>query len=393
MSLFSQKKPLRMVTVFNVGSGQVRAAVARVEQGAVPLVMYSTASYVPFFDLDDKERYERAMLATLLEVAMLLSTEYLSTLTWSARRKIEFICVLSSPWFVEATRSVTLKKKSPFVVTRPLVLNLQEKERQGFVESLAVGRGRHAATTEVESLLLATQLDGYPTKNIYDRAVHEMRCTFHLSEVTNTLQKRIKETLSQLTGHAPIHFATSTLVAHHALQKIFPQEKEYLQVLVSGECTDISIVEKGVLLATQTFPHGTRSLLRNMAQKHGMNFEEAVGRARLYLSDKQALRNDAAYASFQKGFDAWLTLFNKTAHMITLGTPLSGKAIVIAEELWQQAYATKLGTIALTELTLRKEPITVTPLTKAVCDEHTCIKLAPNIAFNTHIVVDIVGLS
>ncbi len=393
MGLFSQQKPVRMVVLFNVGSGQVRAAVARIELDAAPLILYGTASYVPFFDLNDKERYERAMLATLLDVAMRLSTEYLSTLTRSARKKIEFVCVLSSPWFVEATRSVTLKKKSPFVVTRSLVLNLQEKERQGFVESLAGGRGRHAETSQVENVLLATQLDGYTTKNIHDRTTHELRCTFHISEATSALQKRIQETLSQLASHTPVHFATSTLMAHRALQKVFPEEKDFMQVLVSGECTDISIIERDTLITTRTFPHGVRSILRDMAQKHNMNFEEAASRSRLYLSDKQALRNDAAYASFQKGFDAWLALFTKAARLLTAGTPLPGRTVIVAEDLWQQAYATKLETITLQELTMRDEPLEVVALTKALCDERSCVKLAPNILFDTHITADVLGLS
>lgn len=393
MGLFSQQKPERFVLIFNVGSGQVRAAVARFEHGTVPVVMYSTASYIPFFDLDDKERYERAMLATLLDVAMRVSTNYLATLTRGIKKRMEFVCVLSSPWFVEATRSVTFKKKSPFTITRELIENLQKKEREGFEESLKTGRGRHASTIQVENVLVASQLNGYATASIYDRATQELRCTFHISETTETLRKHISETLSQIAGHDQIQFATSTFVSRQALRKVFPEENNFLQVVVSGECTDISIVEQGVLMTTRTFPHGTRSIARDMAQKHNMNFEEAISRVRLYISDKQALRNDAAYASFQKGFDAWLAFFTKAADVVWMGTPLPGKAVVIAEDPWQEVYAAKLKTIALSQRTMRDESLEVIAFNQAACDERACIKRASDVPFNTHIVTDVLGLS
>lgn len=383
---------MRTLVLFHVGSGQVRAAVATIT-AHTSRIIYQTASYVPFFDLTNKERYEHATLATLLEVSTRLSTEYLSHMSRSERKNVELICVFSSPWFAEATRSVTLRKKTPFMVTRSLVTGLQEQEQHGFIETMGDTKDTSTSMTPVENALVATQLDGYTTSRPYDRQTHELRATFHITLTTETLMKRVTETLSPLNDHAPVRFASSTFTAYRAVQKIFPEERNLLQVVISGECTDISIVEDGILIATQTFPYGTRSALRDMAQKHNMNFEEAMSRSRLYLSERQALRNDAAYASFQKSFDAWRALFTKAAHELYMGTPLPHSIVVIAEEAWQQKYAAKLSSASLAELTLRDAPCDTIIFSKSACDARVSITYGPDISFDTHIVADIVGIS
>lgn len=392
MSLLSDHKVARHVVLFNVGSGQVRAAAATVSTDTPPLVHYTTASYVPFFDLHNKERYERAMLATLLDVGMRMSGEYLAQLSHGQRKKTEFICVLSSPWFVEATHSITIKKRSPFVVTRAFAAQLGQKARQEFVESLMRGRGRHADTAQIDNEVVAGQLNGYVTSKLYDRYAQEVRLTFHLSEATDTLQKRIRETLSQLSARTDIVFATTTFLAHSALAKIFPEEKNYVQVLVSGECTDISIIENGTLLTTRTFPYGTRSILRNMAEKHTMNFEEAASRAHLYFTDRQALRNDAVFASFQKGFDEWVSYFVKAAHAVSTGVPFPNRAVIIAEDLWQQAFSSKLQNMVLEDITLRDKPFQVRILDQEAYTKADYIRFAQNTLSTPHIVCDVVGL-
>ncbi len=390
MRLFSKHETTRTIVLFHIGSGQVRAA-AIVLQGGMPHMVYHTASYVPFFDLTNTERYEHATLATLLEVVMRVSTDYLSQLSRGKRKDVEFVCVFSSPWFIEATRSVTLKKKTPFAVTRALIANLQEQEYKAFIEQTKEKNDTVVPMTSIENVLVSTQLDGYTTDKPYDRRTHELRATFHITVATETLMKRVRETFSQLADHTPVRFASATFVTHHALQKLFPEEHTMLQVVISGECTDVSIIENNVLIGTQTFPHGTRSVLRTMAQQHHMNFEEAVSRSNLYLNDKQALRNDAAYASFQKGFDAWRTFFTKTMATLYSGTPLPHTAIIVAEESWQSAYATKLTSISA-EMTVNDAPYKVLTCSKLTNDAHGVIKLEPDLPFDTHIVVDIVGI-
>lgn len=392
MSLFSSKQDVRFVYLFHIGSAEVRAALVRIEVGKPSEIIYSTASHIPFLELTDRERYERAMLATLLEVTVRVTSEKISQLSSHVRNKLEYICVLSSPWFVEATNTIVLKKTKPFVVTPALIDELGKKEEERFLQEISTPNTKNTSA-EVERELLSIQLNGYETGSFYDKKTQELRCVFHFSNTSEKLRSHIHEALSQHQGSNHITFMSSTFMAYRALGILLPQEKNYIQVVVSGECTDLSLVEHGLFLETQTFPHGTRSVLREMTTKSKMSMEEAESRVGLYFSNKQALRTDDAYAIFKKAFDTWSNLFLKTAARLSQGTPLPLRVLIIARTPWHEMYEAKLKTLTLGNLTLNTETFVASSLTEELFTSRSLIQTtSEDTSFDINIATDSIGI-
>ena len=61
-------------------------------------------------------------------------------------------------------------------------------------------------------------------------------------------------------------------VAYTAFRDIFPHEKDFLVLEVSGEATDIAFVKRGLLVDVATIPHGVNDLVR--AERSGDRVEE-----------------------------------------------------------------------------------------------------------------------
>src|SRR3989338_3627137 len=141
MSFLSKKTKNECVLVFDIGSGSVGGAIVLISPGAIPNILYSFRSEMPFQEKATGARLFSLMSRSLSQVVMALSREGFEAAGFGAQRpRIEKILVsLSAPWMVALGTFLQLRNKEPMVVTETVFATLLEhfdKSENGLVENI-----------------------------------------------------------------------------------------------------------------------------------------------------------------------------------------------------------------------------------------------------------------
>ena len=94
-------KTPRSRIIFDIGSGSVGGALVTYATDSAPRVRYSRRLPIPFQQELDFERFVRAMLSTLLDVALKVQSEGIPAMVSAEGKSIqidEVLCIFSAPW-------------------------------------------------------------------------------------------------------------------------------------------------------------------------------------------------------------------------------------------------------------------------------------------------------
>ena len=122
MSIFGgTKNKGELALVFDIGSSSVGGALFIINKNNVPQIIYSVRESIT---LEKEIMFDRFMNLTLKSIEVVANK--ISTQGLGAPKKV--FCVLSSPWYASQTRTIILKKNTPFIFNSKLADNLIEKE-------------------------------------------------------------------------------------------------------------------------------------------------------------------------------------------------------------------------------------------------------------------------
>jgi hypothetical protein len=306
MSSAVSTSQVKRILSFHIGSGSISATVTEVLSGGMPHIIFSVTRDIQPQAVFTFSDFKTSSFKTLAMVCDDIGRLPMGTLD-------EVVCFLGSPWFATQIRTVHTVKNAPFAVTDTLIAEILKKDRELFQKNELSGyatQGDQAVIFEQE--LSQILLNGYQIKQLQGLLTKEIDLVYLISIASETLLKEFttaiarplhtKDIIFRSFVHAHVSVARDLLVSHDS----------FLALDVSGELTDVSLVQAGVMTQTTSFPFGFYTLLRFVADSLSIEIGEAESLLSLHASGKlESRRGVTLAATVEKALAQWVTLFER----------------------------------------------------------------------------------
>jgi hypothetical protein len=191
-------------------------------------------------------------------------------------------CILSSPWIVSRTKSLTVTFPKDTLITKKLIGTSIVPEREAMLRS-AAGNGAGSAhssagdrtatdLTPIEQKIFEIKINGYSTADIAGKKGRELGIYFAVSMSAETIIETIRETVSRHVSPPVARrmaYHSSILLGYAASRETTGNETSYILSHIHGELSDIALVEKGITTLIASFPFGYSSLIRETSKALG----------------------------------------------------------------------------------------------------------------------------
>jgi len=268
--LFSRDE--ESVVLVDIGSASVAGAYAHFKKGEQPSVVYTKrVPIVAREGAEVAEDMERA-LAVLTEALIVEGVPELARATGSGKVS-GVLASIAAPWQDTAVRTETIEKAKPFTFSHGLVN-----------EAIRVTEPPLEGKTMSEESVIATFLDGYETSNPFGKRATKADVVILSSSLDASVAETVTKALQRAYHTHEIRLTAFAPVAYAVFRDVYPHEKNFLILDVTGQGSDLTLVKRGILAAAISTPHGIQQLqaskedwvkgltevLGNLAQKHAL---------------------------------------------------------------------------------------------------------------------------
>jgi len=277
MPLFSRNRSTTTYgAIIDIGSGSVGVGIVESNtQEALPNVVYAHRELIPIKNLDEETaRAEqlRKMHQALFAASVQLGNEGVSALSAhnsDARvRKILITC--ASPWSHTVTKEITYAPERSFDITKKLLTDVVHQAEEEIEEDISTDDVlRPLGLKAVERATVDIIINGY---HVHD-AVGKHAQSMTLATVSGFVPKEIVETAHEVQDKifpdTSLSCHTFMLVIYCVFRDLYPHTDDLCIANVTGESTELGIVEDGVLTHTVHVPFGSSTLVRKIAHAKG----------------------------------------------------------------------------------------------------------------------------
>jgi cell division ATPase FtsA len=271
-SLF-QKPDEEIAVVFDIGSGSIGAALVRFSAHGIPTTLFSHREPLTFQHSVTSRRLLSSMTKLLKNVADHVQKEGLSHLHRSllGTPRIQHVfCIFTSPWYVSQTKTMTISKEKPFLITKNSVQDILSKQEDELLKELGEGKYERQFGSNLKVLerkVIHTSLNGYEVGDPVGKRGREFEVTFFVSFISKDVSDAVEAVLRKAFHFKEFECYSSALSLTTAIRDVFPNDQSFLIADITGEVTDISFISKGVLLETSSFPLGRSMLIRSVVDE------------------------------------------------------------------------------------------------------------------------------
>ncbi|HNW71810.1 MAG TPA: hypothetical protein PKZ36_02045 [Candidatus Paceibacterota bacterium] len=308
MGIFSSSKNKdELALVFDIGSSSIGGALFLIQKNGVPKIIYSIREPITLEKTISFDRFLSLTLKSLEAVATKIGKTGLGA-------PKETFCVLSSPWYASQTRSILLKKDTPFIFNSKLADSLIQKEILSFeadCKEKYTSNGEKVVPIELKNMQIL--LNGYPTQKPLDQKASELEMTVFVSMGTESVLEKIKEVIGKHFYHKNIKFSSFIMSSFAVARDIFVHQDNFLLIDIGGEVTDISMIKKDILRSSVSFPFGKNFLIRGVASILDCSLDEAISYISLYkdghIADSSLKKIEPIINKLK---NEWLTKFQES---------------------------------------------------------------------------------
>ena len=307
-SFFTQQKSDEsLILLVDIGSASVGVALAKIEEERHPRVLFTVREDIPFQETLSSSRFLSGMLHALER-----SLKNLQVQSKGSGAPAHTFCTFSSPWFMLKNRNVKISRTEPFQVTEKALNILLDEDIEHLKDELK--ETLPPADIEIiEKKIIQMKLNGYEIKNPYGQTSNQMEILATVSLSSKKVISGVERVISQFF-HAPsVHFGSFPVAAFSAIRDIFPEERNFLFVDVTGETTDVSFVANDLFIGTTSFPRGKNFFVRDISTGEHTLHTEASTLFGMFLRDElEAKKRDRVGAIVTKGKDEWISRLEKS---------------------------------------------------------------------------------
>ncbi|KKS28012.1 MAG: hypothetical protein UU88_C0001G0114 [Parcubacteria group bacterium GW2011_GWC1_42_11] len=314
LSFFNKRKQNEVLAVLiDIGSASVGASLVKIEKDKAPHILANVREDISFQEVLSSARFLFAMNNALEKVLKEIQTSIGQIdLNLEHNKTVSNVfCTLSSPWFILKTRTLDIVREKEFDVTERAIEEFIDKD----IEILKDEMKEILPPKDVriiEKKILQIKLNGYEIKNPYKQKTARVEMSTAIGVSSVKVTKSIERKINNFFHVSSIHFGTFPVAAFSAIRDIFPIEKNFLFLDITGESTDVSLVENDLIIGTISFPLGKNFFIREISTRLNTIHEEAMTLFVMFLRgelhDEQSTQIAGTIADSEK---EWLARFEK----------------------------------------------------------------------------------
>lgn len=279
-ALFSKKNKEGINLIIDLSSGSVGGALVDFSEEK-PKIITNQRLYLPLNHSINREFWEKSIFEKLEELLENLTKEgankfHLDQEKFGERKIKKTFCVVSAPWSSSSIEKFGKTEKEPFLVTLKSIQEMAEKQSRGESQENFM---------PIERRIVQVKLNGYLTENPLNKKTRKIELTAFEGRIDKKIIGNLERVISRKI-QSEIIFHTHTLAVFSILEKIFPESKNYLISEITGEATELTLVEDGMIKKTISIPKGKNFFLRAVSEKFRVNPEVALSFLRLYYERK-----------------------------------------------------------------------------------------------------------
>ena len=271
--------------VLDIGSASVAGALVLFEKKKQPKVLYVTRIPITVpYDIDESN-FTKSMVSFVKKAIEEVSVKGIQHLNFRKLRKRDIrrvFCIYASPWFASETKTINIKNDVPKKITKKMVDDLIGKEKRLLTENLGIT----GEVSVIEQKIISTKLNGYLTSNPYNKEVLDVEMTIFLGIVPTNIVDSIENVVNSALHPDDIIHHSFSLVAYRTITDVFPADSNSVVLDITGEVTDITVIEDDVILQTASIPFGRNTLVRAIAREKKANTDIALSLLHLYSNEK-----------------------------------------------------------------------------------------------------------
>lgn len=305
-SFFTASENKSLVLLVDIGSGSVGGALVRIHEGNPPHILATVRR-----DIEFQNALSPARFLLMMNNALEGMLKDLQILTKGQGAPSQIFCTLSSPWFILKTRHMRIVRGALFEVSEQIVAEFLDEEIARLKEDLALTLPPNEVEV-IEKKIITMKLNGYELKNPYGQKTSKMEIVVAIGVSSNRVVSSIKRKIGQTFHTKSMSFVSFPLVAFSALRDIFPTEKNFLFLDITGEATDVSLVERDILLGNTLFPRGKNFFIREISTGLNTVHEEAQSLFGMYMrGELTGERKKSVMDIVSRSRIEWLDRFEK----------------------------------------------------------------------------------
>lgn len=314
---FFNKKNEALTLLVDIGSASVGTALVMMEKGQAPRVIASVRENISFQEVLSSARFLFAMNQALDN-----ALKALQLMTKNTGAPAHVFCTLSSPWFILKTRNMHIERKEEFEVTERALDEFINEDIARLKEELKETLPPKDVRI-IEKKIIHIKLNGYEIKNPYKQKTSRMDMSVTVGVSSLRVIQSIERKINNFFHVKLVHFGAFPVAAFSTIRDIFPTEKNFLFLDITGEATDVSSVEDDLLTKTVSFPRGKNFFIREISARLRTVHEEATTLFSMFLREElDAVRQKEVAGIVAQAEKEWLMRFEKAIRTLSEnGTP------------------------------------------------------------------------
>jgi hypothetical protein len=317
MGFFYSKPSDEIVAVLDISSGGVSGAIVLKNPKNLPFILATASKNFSIRDTVDAVRLEREMLGALDQVCGELQQTTMI-------RPTKIYCVLATPWSHGELRTVSYKREHEFQFTELFAQKLIAEEVGKFQT------GNSAAEQIIDRKITQVSLNGYSVKSPHGQKTRSVVMDVFLSVSLRGLVRNLEDKIHK-TFKSKILFTSQMMADFVFARDHFGASDDFLVLDVGAELTEVMFSKAGFLGSTAFFPHGTNTIIRNMAGKLNKSHVETQSLFRLH--DSLALHGEAERSADEAvvlATQKWLAGLKKVLLEIVPNRHMPHKILLVA---------------------------------------------------------------
>ena len=317
MFLFTKKE--KIFAVFDIGSGSVGGLLVRNSHKNEIEILASVN-----IDIKFREDANPHLFHKYLEEAFKKTVQ---SLRGKARQSPDFaFCVLSSLLHVSQTRIIKVRKDQSFKIDEKLLDGLIRDEAAIFKKTYAQELDAISPGEELslfEHNIMKSVLNGYDTAKPLGKKARQLDIYVYMSMGKTKIKEGIEDIIRESFAGTPVIFRTFPFVAFNILKGSVGNDEGFLFVDVAGEATDISLIRKGILEETISFPLGKNFVLRKIGKALNTLIKETTSIfSRLEKGHSEERAADKISKAIGEAKNEWAGFFKEAVEKIAEIAPL-----------------------------------------------------------------------
>jgi hypothetical protein len=299
--LSSSEKKEQIVALFDIGSESVGGALVHIpfDREETPTILKSVRTSI-------RVRSDLDFDTLLIDMTKALGVASHELYQKKLGRVDKIMCVLASPWYISETREIKMSRKSSFTLTNHVANELLQKEVALLKDTYEKKYGKDTDAEILEHHIVGVALNGYPTIDPIGKRSRSIEMDMVVSLSPKTCLDKIKETVAQTFHDTPVRFASFATTSYFVIRDKYPHLDSYMMLDVGGEVSDISIISKGVLKSSVSFPFGYSTVFKELAKKLSIELRDAQELLLLYTTGMlERKRSDSIKKLLATIGDSW----------------------------------------------------------------------------------------